>query len=253
MEKEGMSRREALKTMGLFALGSGLAMTLDGSEPDIQTQNQTEKKMKVMLVNGSPHKNGCTFTALSEIAETLRKNGVESEFFWIGNKPVSGCIACRACAKTGRCILDDAVNRFLDRVPEFDGFVFGAPVHFASPNGMTISFMDRVFFCDFNKGKNFAGKPGAAIASCRRAGSSATLDVLNKYFVFSKMPLVPSQYWPMVHGGVPEDVKKDIEGLQIMRTLGQNMAWLLKCIAAGKAAGIDLPQYEPFTPTNFIR
>lgn len=253
MEYEKMNRREALKTMGLFALGSGLAMTSLGAEENVQNQNKAGKKMKVMLVNGSPHKEGCTFTALTEIAETLRKNGVDSEFFWIGRKPVSGCIACRACAKTGRCIIDDAVNRFLDRVPEFDGFVFGAPVHFASPNGMTISFMDRVFFCDFNKGKHFAGKPGAAIASCRRAGSSATLDVLNKYFVFSKMPLVPSQYWPMVHGGVAEDVKKDIEGLQIMRTLGQNMAWLLKCIAAGKAAGIDLPQYEPFTPTNFIR
>ena len=250
MEEENMNRREALKTMGLAAIGTGLAMTsLGAAEPEFKTG----KKLKVMLVNGSPHKEGCTFTALSEVAGALKKNGVDSEIFWIGRKPVSGCIACRACAETGRCVMDDVVNRLLYRGPEFDGFIFGAPVHFASPNGMTISFMDRVFFCDFNKGKHFAGKPGAAITSCRSAGSSATLDVLNKYFVFSKMPLVPSQYLPMVHGGVAEDVKKDIEGLQIMRTLGQNMAWLLKCIAAGKAAGIDLPQYETFTPTNFIR
>ncbi len=208
---------------------------------------------RVMLVNGSPHQQGCTHAALSEIAETLRKSGVESELFWIGRKPISGCVACRSCAKTGRCVIDDCVNDFVERIPEFDGFVFGAPVHFASPNGSAIAFMDRVFFCDHNHCKRLAGKPGAAVVSCRRAGSSASLDVLNKYFVFSKMPLVPSQYWPMVHGNVPEDVLKDLEGLQIMRTLAQNMAWLLQCISAGKQAGIAMPDYETVTPTNFIR
>ena len=209
--------------------------------------------MKALLINGSPHEKGCTFTALSEIAGTLEKNGVDSEIFWIGNKPIAGCIACGSCRQTGRCFRNDAVRVCEEKIDTCDGFVFGSPVYFASANGSMVSFMDRLFFAAQFRGKPFAGKPAAAIASCRRAGSTATLDQMNKYIVFNNMPQVPSQYWTMIHGNTPDEVRQDAEGLQTMRTLGQNMAWLLKCIAAGKQAGIALPQYEEPLRTNFIR
>ena len=206
--------------------------------------------MKVLLINGSPHKNGCTYTALSEIADTLKTEGIESEIFWIGNKPISGCIACKGCLKTGKCAIDDTVNEFIDLAKDADGFVFGSPVHYAGASGALTSFMDRVFY---HKSAGYQGKPAAAIASCRRGGASATFDQLNKYFTICSMPVVSSQYWNMVHGNTPDEVKQDLEGMQTMRTLARNMAWLLKCIEAGKKAGIDLPEHEPKIATNYIR
>ena len=206
--------------------------------------------MKVILVNGSPHKDGCTYTALSEIAETLNKEGIESEIFWIGNRPISGCIACKGCLSTGKCIIDDCVNEFIEKAKEADGFIFGSPVHYAGASGAITSFMDRVFY---HKSNNYQGKPAAAIASCRRGGASATFDQLNKYFTICSMPVVSSQYWNMVHGNKPEEVKQDLEGLQTMRTLARNMAWMLKCIEAGKKAGIVFPEHEEKVATNFIR
>lgn len=187
--------------------------------------------MKVILVNGSPHEKGCTYTALKEIENTLNNQDIESEIFWLGNKPISGCLGCGSCLKTGKCFINDKVNEFLDKVEEADGFIFGTPVHFASASGMITSFMDRVFYGRSNLFKN---KPSAGIVSCRRGGASSTFDMLNKYFSMNNMPIVTSQYWNMVHGNKPEEVEQDLEGMQTMRTLANNMAWLLKCINAGK-------------------
>lgn len=206
--------------------------------------------MKVILVNGSPHKNGCTYTALSEVAGALSKEGIETEIFWVGNKPLSGCIACKGCVKTGKCVINDTVNEFIEKAKDADGFIFGSPVHYAGASGALTSFMDRAFY---HKAGVYQGKPGAAIASCRRGGASATFDQLNKYFTICSMPVVSSQYWNMVHGNTPDEVKQDLEGLQTMRTLGRNMAWMLKCIEAGKKAGIDFPEHEEKVATNFIR
>jgi multimeric flavodoxin WrbA len=206
--------------------------------------------MKVMLVNGSPHEKGCTYTALSEVAGALEKQGIETEFFWLGMKPVSGCIGCGACYTTGKCFMEDIVNEFAKLAKRADGFIFGSPVHFASATGTITSFMDRAFYSGRS---SLVGKPAACVVSCRRAGSTATFDQLNKYFTISGMPVVPSQYWNMVHGHNPDEVRQDAEGLQIMRTLGNNMAWLLKCIEAGEKAGITLPEREPGIMTNFIR
>ena len=206
--------------------------------------------MKVLLVNGSPHQNGCTATALKEIAETLAKQGIDTENFWIGTKPVAGCIGCGSCLKTGKCFIEDKVNEFLEKVPKIDGFVFGTPVHFAATSGMLSSFMDRAFYGRRNL---FSNKLGAAVVSCRRGGATAALDEINKYFGISNMPIVSSQYWNMVHGNTPEEVKKDEEGMQTMRTLANNMAWLLKSIEAGRKAGIELPKREEIISTNFIR
>lgn len=205
---------------------------------------------KILLINGSPREHGCTYTALSEVAAQLEKEGLETEIFWVGNKPISGCLACGACLKTGRCVISDTVNEFLDKVEEADGFVFGSPVHFASASGMLTSFMDRAFY---GRGGMFAYKPAAAVMSCRRGGATATFEQINKYFTISNMPIVGSQYWNMVHGNTPEEVKQDLEGLQTMRTLGKNMAWLVNCIQAGKDAGITLPERETPVKTNFIR
>lgn len=206
--------------------------------------------MKVILVNGSPKEKGCTYTALKEVEESLNKNEIETEIFWLGNKPVSGCIGCKSCLKNGKCFMDDKVNEFLAKVPETDGFVFGTPVHFAASSGMLSSFMDRVFYGRRNL---FSNKPASSVASCRRGGATATIDEVNKYFGISNMPIVSSQYWNMVHGNTPEEVRKDEEGMQTMRTLGNNMAWLLKSIEAGKRAGIELPKNEQIISTNFIR
>lgn len=206
--------------------------------------------MKVILVNGSPHKQGCTYTALAEVKSTLEKNGIETEEFWIGNKPVAGCIGCGSCMQTGKCFVQDGVNEFLEKVPSADGFVFGTPVHFASGSGMITSFMDRIFYGRRNLFKN---KLAACVVSCRRGGATSTFDQINKYFAMNNMPIVTSQYWNMVHGSKPEDVLKDEEGLQTMRTLGNNMAWLLKCIEAGKNIGIKEPENEKIIQTNFIR
>lgn len=206
--------------------------------------------MKVILVNGSPKEKGCTYTALCEVAGALEKNGIETEIFWVGAKPIAGCIGCGACSKSGKCFVDDCVNVFVEKAKTADGFVFGSPVHYAAASGALTSFLDRAFY---GKGAVFAGKPGAAVVSCRRGGASAAFDQLNKYFTINSMPVVSSQYWNQVHGNTPEEVQKDAEGMQTMRTLGNNMAWLLKCIEAGAAAGITFPEREPAVRTNFIR
>ena len=204
--------------------------------------------MKVLLINGSPHKNGCTYTALNEVATTLQQNGIETEIFHIGTKPIAGCIACQKCHETGECVFADGVNEIGARLDEFSGIVLGAPVFYAGPSGQMCAFCDRLFFANAHK---MAGKLAAAVVSCRRAGATASFDRLNKYFTICNMQVVGSQYWNMVHGFTPEDVQKDKEGLQTMRTLGQNMSWLLKCIELGRKNGIMQPEYEPITFTSF--
>lgn len=206
--------------------------------------------MKILVVNGSPHANGCTYTALCEVAAALEAEGMETEMIQVGTKPVSGCLGCGACIKTGKCVIDDVVNEFIEKAKEADGFVFGSPVHYAGASGAITSFMDRAFY---GKAAIYADKPAAAIVSCRRGGATAAFEQLNKYFTISNMPIVSSQYWNMVHGNTPEQVRQDLEGMQTMRTLGKNMAWLLKCIEAGKAAGIAKPEREAKVATNFIR
>lgn len=211
--------------------------------------------MKVLLFNGSPHKNGCTYTALKEIADTLKENGIDSEIFHVGDDAIASCKACRACAKLGKCVINDKVNEFVDLAEKCDGFVFGSPVHYASASGATTAFLDRAFFSASVSGRGhiFKHKFGCAIASARRAGTTATVDQLNKYFTISQMPIVSGRYWNMVHGSNAEEVKQDIEGMQNMRFLARNMAWLLKCKEAGLKAGIELPKQEDVIWTNFIR
>jgi multimeric flavodoxin WrbA len=208
-------------------------------------------KMKVLLVNGSPNKKGCTYTALCEVEKELNKNDIETEIFYIGKKPIRGCTACGKCEDIGKCVFDDdVVNVAIDIADKSDGFVFGSPVHYAGPSGFIKSFLDRCFFAGSDV---FEYKPGAAIVSCRRAGATAAFEQLNKYFTINNMPVVSSQYWNMVHGNTPQEVLQDLEGLQTMRTLGRNMAWLLKSIEAGKKAGVALPENEERVRTNFIR
>lgn len=206
--------------------------------------------MKVLLVNGSPHEAGCTYTALSEVGEALRAEGVDTEMIWLGNKPVEDCIACGKCRGLGKCVFDDVVNELIGRAKEADGFVFGSPVYYAHPSGRVLSALDRAFYA----GKAaFAGKPGASVVSARRGGTAASYDVLNKYFGISSMPVVSSTYWNMVYGNTPDEVRRDAEGMQTMRNLGRNMAYLIKCIAAGRAAGIEAPVQETAAKTNVIR
>ena len=211
--------------------------------------------MKVLLFNGSAHKDGCTYTALSEIQKTLKDEGIESEIYQIGTKPVSGCRACRACAKLGKCVIDDGVNEFLEYAKDFDAFILGSPVYYAAAAGGAVSFLNRAFFTAFMSGRGdiFLHKPGAAVVSARRAGTTATLDQLNKYFTITQMPIISGRYWNMVHGHTADDVKQDLEGMQNMRILARNMAYYLKCIEAGKNAGIELPRQEEVIFTDFIR
>ena len=207
--------------------------------------------MKVLLINGSPNERGCTFTALSEAASALNGEGVQTEIFHIGKGPVQGCIGCRYCATAGKCVYDnDVVSAALEKARSSDGFIFGSPVYYAAVSGQMTAFLNRLFF---SGGGVFAHKPGAATVSCRRAGSTAALEQLNKYMLISQMILVGSQYWPMVHGNDPEEVRRDLEGMQVMRVLGRNMAWILKSIQAGQNAGVGLPQPEAKRfRTNFI-
>lgn len=210
--------------------------------------------MKTILINGSPHEKGCTYTALEEVASTLNAEGIETEIFQVGKKPLAGCIACRVCRDKGVCVFDDRVNEFLAIAKDFDAFVFGSPVHYAAASGAITSFMDRVFYADLNSGKkSFYLKPAAAVISARRAGTTATFDQLNKYFTISEMPVISSQYWNMVHGSTPDEVKKDLEGMQTMRVLARNLAWFLKCKEAAVKAGVALPTKEERVFTNFIR
>lgn len=209
--------------------------------------------MKVLLINGSPNKNGCTAAALAEVAKSLKAEGVENEIYHIGTQPLAPCRACRACGKIGRCIINDKVNEFLEFARNFDGYVIGSPVHYASASGVAVPFLDRAFFADFMSGRNsFRLKPGAAIVSARRAGTTATLDQLNKYFQINEMPVISGRYWNMVHGATPEEAARDAEGMQNMRILGRNMAWHLKCVEAAAKAGITPPEAEVPVFTNFI-
>ena len=206
--------------------------------------------MKVLLVNGSPRAAGCTNTALEEVAKTLGEAGIETEIFWLGAKPVQDCVACGKCRELKKCVFDDVVNTLIEKAKMADGFVFGSPVYYAHPSGRVQSALDRAFYA----GKYaFAGKPGAAIVSARRGGTASSFDVINKYFGISSMPVVSSTYWNMVYGNTPDEVRRDEEGMQTMRNLGRNMAYLLKCIEAGKVAGIEVPAQEGAFKTNFIR
>lgn len=206
--------------------------------------------MKVILINGSPHEKGCTNRALEEIRNTLLKEGIDSEIIWIGNKHVQGCIACNYCKTHNKCVFnDDKVNQIIQEIDNISGIIVGSPVYFGGPNGQLCSFLDRLFYSS----KNFKHKVGAAIVSCRRGGATASFDRLNKYFTISNMYVISSQYWNMIHGNTPAEVEQDIEGLQTMRTLALNMAYLLKCIDAGKKAGIDEPSLETPIKTNFIK
>lgn len=211
--------------------------------------------MKVLLVNGSPHKEGCTYTALREVEKVLQETGIETEIFWIGSKPIGGCIACKSCSGTGRCVFDDVVNQFREKAYDADGFIFGSPVHYAAAGGNMTAFMDRLFYSEFcgNENKAFYMKPAAAVVSARRAGTTATFDQLNKYFTIQEMPIVSSRYWNMVHGATAEEVEEDAEGLYTMRVLGRNMAYMLRCQEAGRHAGVPLPKQETPIFTNFIR
>lgn len=205
--------------------------------------------MKVLMINGSPHEKGCTYTALSEIKSTLTRHGIESEILYLGKQPVAGCIACGKCFETGACVFQDQVNKVSAYLDTIDAIVIGSPVYYGGPSGQLTAFLDRLFYCN---GSRMYGKLGASVVSCRRGGASAAFDRLNKYFTISNMPVVSSQYWNQVHGFTPEDVRKDEEGLQTMRTLAENMAWLLKSIEAGREKGITDPVYEPRISTHFI-
>lgn len=211
--------------------------------------------MKVLLVNGSPHNEGCTYTALCEVAQTLNNEGINTEIFWIGNKPIGGCIACLKCREKGECVFQDVVNEFRKKAYEADGFVFGSPVHYAAASGNMAAFMDRLFYSEFggNGNQAFYLKPAAAVVSARRAGTTVTFDQLNKYFTIQEMPIVSSRYWNVIHGANAEQAKQDAEGLYTMRVLGRNMAYLLRCQEAAKNAGVPLPEKEPAIFTNFIR
>ena len=207
--------------------------------------------MKVLLVNGSPHRAGCTYTALHEVATALDAEGIETEIFWVGTQPISGCMACGYCSEHGKCAFDDCVNLFAQKAREADGFIFGSPVHYASASGTMTSFMDRLFYS--TPAKVFRHKPAGVIVSARRAGTTAAYEQLIKYPGISEMPIISSHYWNMVHGSRAEDVIKDKEGMQSMRILGRNMAYYLKCIEAGKKAGVAEPLHENRDATNFIR
>ena len=212
--------------------------------------------MKILLFNGSPHKNGCTYTALEEITRTLNEEGIDSEIYQIGTGAITPCRGCGACAKLGRCVItDDDVNNFVEHAKGFDGFIFGSPVHYGSACGGITAFLDRAFFVAFMSGRGdvFKHKPAAAVVSARRSGTTATLDQLNKYMTISEMPIISGRYWNMVHGHTPDEVKQDLEGLQNMRILARNMAWHLKCQEAAKKAGIELPKQEEIVFTNFIK
>lgn len=210
--------------------------------------------MKVLMVNGSSRLNGCTFSALTEVGKALEQQGVEYEIFQLGPNPIRDCIGCNKC-QDGKCIFDDDdVNKFVEKAKSADGFIFGSPVYYAHPSGRLLSFLDRAFYCSSSSPNNpFNFKPAAAVVSARRGGTTASFDVINKYFTIAMMPVVASSYWNMVHGNTPEEVMQDLEGLQTMRNIGTNMAWMLKNIACGKANGISLPKINKSERTNFIR
>ncbi len=208
--------------------------------------------MKVVLINGSAKTKGCTYTALSEMAKIFEVEGIDAEIVQLGGAPIRDCIGCSACRKLdGRCVFDDdIVNELIRKVADADGVVFGSPVYYAHPSGRILSVLDRMFYAG---SKAFAHKPGMSVASARRGGTTASIDVLNKYFAIAQMPIVPSTYWNIIHGNTPEEIMQDEEGLQTMRNGARNMIWLMKCMEAGKEAGITLPDTEYAYKTNFIR
>lgn len=205
--------------------------------------------MKVLLVNGSSRKNGCTQAALSEVARALKEEGVETENFFIGNEALPDCIACRKCRETGCCVFNDIVNEFVEKAKSADGFIFGSPVYYAHPSGRLLTFMDRAFY---SGSAAFCFKPAAAVLSARRAGTTASMDVINKYFTICSMPVISSTYWNQVYGAQPEQISEDREGLMTMYNIGKNMAWVLQCLELGKEHGLAHPQNEKVL-TNFIR
>ena len=217
--------------------------------------NLTEAYIKVLLINGSPHKSGCTYIALSEAANILNAEGIETEIVWIGNKPISGCIACRACVKLRKCVIDDIVNEVRPKCYEADGFIFGSPVHFGAITGDMTSFMDRLLYSELRGNDNaaFYLKPTAAVISTRRAGATAAVEQMMNYFLLRQMPVITTRYWPIVHGTTPDEVMQDLEGVHSVRTMAKNMALFLKCKQAGIAAGVKPPELEPHPLTNFIR
>ena len=206
--------------------------------------------MKVLMLNGSSHINGTTMAALTEVGKALEEDGIEYEIFQIGGGPVADCLGCGQCTENGCIFSDDAVNAFVAKAKEADGYIFGTPVYYAHPSGRIQSFLDRVFY---SSGKHFAHKPGASVAVARRGGTAKTFDVLNKYFGITQMITVGSTYWNQVHGRNAEDAAKDLEGMQTMRNLGHNMAWVLKCLEAGKEKGLVPPTADRSNQTNFIR
>lgn len=211
--------------------------------------------MNVLLVNGGPHKRGVTNRALEEVAKELNSQGIDTEIYWLGTAPIGGCMACGGCSRTGQCVLDDQVNDFHAKALKADGFVFGAPVHYAHAAGNLLAFMDRLFSSNGRAGTEnaFCFKPAAAVASARRGGTTAALDDIQKFFTISQMPIVSSRYWNNIHGNTAEEAERDLEGLWTMRQLGRNMAWMLHSLEAARNAGIALPEQEAGTPTNFIR
>lgn len=206
--------------------------------------------MKVLMLNGSARLNGNTYTALEEIGKQLEKEGIGYEIFQLGGDPVRDCIGCGQCSELGCVFTDDSVNEFVAKAKEADGFVFGTPVYYAHPSGRIQSFLDRVFY---SSGKVLAFKPGASVAVARRGGTTASFDVLNKYFGISQMPVVGSTYWNIAHGAKPGETEQDKEGMQTMRNLARNMAWMLKCIESGRQNGVADPDTERTSKTNFIR
>lgn len=206
--------------------------------------------MKVLLINGSPHANGSTYTALKEVSDTLNNEGVETEIIQVGHLDIRGCIGCGTCFKTKQCVFNDIVEEIKTKFEQCDGLVVGSPVYYSSPNGTLLALLDRMFYSSMRIDKRM--KVGASVVSCRRGGNSSTFDVLNKYFTISGMPIVSSQYWNMIHGNNAEQAKQDLEGLQTMRTLGRNMAFLIKSIQLGKEQ-YGLPEKEKGQYTNFIR
>lgn len=206
--------------------------------------------MKVLLLNGSPRRAGCTNQALEIAAKILNGEGIETEIFWIGASPVAGCIGCGKCRENQRCVFRDKVNEFIEKAEAADGFIFGAPVHYASPAGAAIAFLDRAFS---GKHSVYRWKPGAAIVSCRRGGATFSFDVLNKYFTIAEMPVVSSNYWNMVHGNTPQEVLEDKEGVQTVEILAKNMAYLLKCLELAKKNGLAVPTVATKIKTDFIR
>ena len=247
---EDYKPESGLKLLGLHFSRS--AHKIRGvNRPCRGTARKGDADVRVLLLNGSPHEAGCTCTALGEVGAALEREGVETELVWIGKQPIAGCVACGACGKTGTCVFrEDGVNALAARLDTFDGMIVGSPVYYAGPAGQLCCFLDRLFY---SAGGKLAGKPGAAVVSCRRGGASAAFDRLNKYFTINNMPLVPSQYWNQVHGTCPEEVLRDEEGMQTMRTLGQNMAWLLRQRQAAGTLGAVPQVYEEKRRTNFIR